>query len=271
MKTWIACAVAIVHLSAPACALPGLAPRAEGSHAVLHDNANANNDRSVGGAHVGNANAVRDGLLWVWSAVAGAGVQQWRINKLQSMVKHKDSLLGITVGSEPPLILLSPQNGMPFQKWEVPEVLARDAVWTECVYDYLGVKLGAPRHSAHAWAVADAITDCAKEHGRRIDPSWFDGMHETGTAYLTRSFRRATAWAENSNQGKEVRQAAPAHEGHFRDQISQFSISGMVPRWGKKLEHTFAKLGASTHHLPAYSRLLQKEAPLLKKEMMGEY
>ncbi|KAI9812953.1 MAG: hypothetical protein M1826_002736 [Phylliscum demangeonii] len=292
MRTWIACAVAIAHLSGPVWALPDPFPPAEGSSAARPDADHG--DRSANGAHLSMVD------VELSERVLGGAARRPRRRRIQPRQSRAEP--ANPPGSEPPDIMLTPAIGRPLRRWKVPGALAGDGVWMECIYEYLRVNLRSVRHHMRAWELADAIVDCGQHHGRRFDGRWFDGMREPGIAQVVRSPRRATAWAEHAdvNHGEEVRQAVTAPTGHFRDRIdpspSPFSVAGIARvlplplpptppsplpslNWARKLgtgaAHSLALLFRARVPMPQLRRpaedyarrLLRKEVPaLLERE-----
>ncbi|KAI9812662.1 MAG: hypothetical protein M1826_002784 [Phylliscum demangeonii] len=276
MKSWISCAAVIAHLFAPVWALP---QRLEGTYARRFGTShNINkNDRDTDNGDDG----LHPGVVLGGGALLGTGLLAWAhsrqppinqpLRELQQMIHDREH-------SRMPQIRLS-WRGV-WEEWHPPSNVADDARWMECIYDYLGVPEGESLYVG-AWVLADAISDCGKHHGRRLDLRWFDKMDEGDAAEVMRSTKRATAWAARDGQGKEVRAAAPPGTGHFRDQsqTSQFStppLAAVVPHWARQLgvsaQHMFARVAAGTRRLSAVNRrVLQKEATLLREEAKAAY
>ncbi|KAI9815187.1 MAG: hypothetical protein M1826_002102 [Phylliscum demangeonii] len=271
MKSWIPCVIAFAQLFGPVWARPDMYQRIDGSSArgFGNDKNNHNGETDGDAVRVSKTGVVLGGSALLGAGVlGGAGLRQRRINKLQDKLRQKqpDPYLKIP--------LLSSEGAEHWGLWK------SDAVWMECIYDYLEVPEGGI-WGVDAWLLADAISDCGKRHSRHVDLHWFDDLHEGRMTKVTRSTDRKTAWAKTDGQGKEVRAAAPPGRGHFRDQsqTSQFSmgpLSAVVPQWAKRLginaEHMFAGVAANTRRLSAVNRrVLQKEATILKEEAVAGY
>ncbi|KAI9828503.1 MAG: hypothetical protein M1826_006040 [Phylliscum demangeonii] len=291
MKSWIAFAVVLVPLTTPVWALPRPSPGAEGGS-------------STGGVQsykIGEAKGVdvSRGIVLLGGAalgvVGGVALRQPAINKLKQLkqlheydLQHNQFVIDRLRASkesmkqqleqhlEPPSILLRPHVHDQLLQWNIPQDIARDAVWMECIYGLTRTPEGGT--STSAWALGDAIVDCANIHRRSFDPRWFDLFHQDGIVRIARSARRASAWAESESRADEAIEAAgPEGLGHFRKQTghsAEFSISplaGVVRPWSRRVginaKHVLAALQASARHFPAYgSHLLQEEVRLLKKE-----
>ncbi|KAI9824026.1 MAG: hypothetical protein M1826_007559 [Phylliscum demangeonii] len=277
MKSWTACAVALVHLTGPIWALPRTPAR-------LPSQTNNDNDNGQG-VHVSTAEALLGGsALLVGGVAAGAALRQRQVHQLQreneegqdqihELLQHRVSM---AQKMEPPdIIIIRLETGSPdtVHVWKVPPKLLGDGVMMECIYEHCQVQVDGHRFM-DVRAFSSAIRECAKYHDRSLQESWFDELRPAGDVWLRRSSKRSTAWAEQLGKGKEAAQAAQLERTYERFSIQPLAGMGMIPHWAKQLgtsaKRTVAALAAGARHFPAYhSPLLQKEAPLLRKGEAG--
>ncbi|KAI9812222.1 MAG: hypothetical protein M1826_002931 [Phylliscum demangeonii] len=292
MKSWMAYAVAVIHLLArPVKALPRPSARPDESSAGLRSD--SDNDGALGILLGG-------GVLFSAGLLGGASLRQAQINQLKRSYQRSERELdqsqallkrllqhrqGMQHQLERPRIMLKPHVNDMIREWKVPPEIAGDPVWMECIYEHLQTPVGGS--STSAWALGDAIVDCANYHGRPVSPHWFNNFHRDGAVRIARSEKRATAWAEREAHGWQARQAAPDKGwGHFRKQTGHkldfetaplaVAATGRVPHWASRLEstaqHLVAGAAASARRLPAsYARWLHTEGPALKNEVLAAY
>ncbi|KAI9831829.1 MAG: hypothetical protein M1826_002861 [Phylliscum demangeonii] len=273
MKSWMMMhAVAVVHLLLCAAGHASALPQQHGGEASVPENSNNNNNNH-------NGLRVSKPVLLLGDGV-GAGLAALALRRGRPRQAPADA--PAAAGLEPPRILLSSSPDEPVRPWTVPSAMAQDAVWMECIYDYLVVPPNGVVYLS-PWVLADAISDCALHHGRHLDRSWLEAMHARGDAEIYRSDKRATAWARDQGQGDQVRDASPTKPGHFRDRAEMTTTTTgasaalqpharsflALPHWATRWRadlHRLLLARPAAYHQPSSGRARLDTLPLLEKE-----